>query len=212
MRFQPVGLSVIVSILACAAPDSGTETSGTGTGGSDTEGGGEDTGTGGDSNAVTLTTTLGEITVKLDPDNAPITTANFLTYVDEGFFDGDDGEGATIFHRVIPDFMAQGGGYTAAGATETTHDAIKLESDNGLSNVRGTIAMARTNQPNSATSQFFINVVDNTFLDSTGGADGYAVFGAVTSGMDVVDSIVAVPTDGADKPNDDIEITDCERN
>jgi cyclophilin family peptidyl-prolyl cis-trans isomerase len=167
---------------------------------------------GGESNTVTITTSKGEITVELDPTNAPTTTANFLTYVDEGFFDGDDGEGATTFHRVIPGFMIQGGGYTAAGATKTTHDAIVLESDNGLSNLRGTIAMARTSVPDSATSQFFINVADNTTLDyQNANNPGYAVFGTVTAGMDVADAIVAVDRDASDKPDEAIEITDCER-
>ena len=137
---------------------------------------------------VVIETTKGNIEIQLDNVNAPITTANFLFYVNEGFYNG------TIFHRVIPSFMIQGGGFTPDGAEKQTRDAIKLESKNGLKNKRGTIAMARTSVPDSATSQFFINVVDNNFLDYVLGNDGYAVFGAVTKGMDVVDSIAIVKT------------------
>jgi len=213
MRLRFALFLVSAAILACAAPtDSGTsadpdDTSG---GGNDTSGG-DDTGGGENGNVVRMETTLGTITIEVDPENAPITAPNFLTYVDEGFFDGDDDKGATTFHRVISGFMAQGGGYTSSGAEKETHDPIKLEADNGLSNLRGTIAMARTNAPNSATSQFFINVVDNTFLDAGAGSDGYAVFGEVTDGMDVVDEIVSVAVDGNDGPLETIEITDCER-
>ena len=177
--------------------------------------GGDDSGTDGgsstDANLVTMETTLGTIQIELDPVHAPITTENFLTYVDEGFYDGSDGKGATIFHRVIAGFMDQGGGYTASGAAKSTHGAIVLESDNGLSNLRGTIAMARTNSPDSATSQFYINTVDNTFLDHSGSTDGYAVFGQLTSGLDTIDAIAAVQTDGNDQPLEDIEITSCTR-
>ncbi|MBI2085326.1 MAG: peptidyl-prolyl cis-trans isomerase [Candidatus Aenigmarchaeota archaeon] len=137
---------------------------------------------------VVLETSKGNVEVQLDNVNAPITTANFLRYVNEGFYNG------TIFHRVMPGFMAQGGGFTPNGTEKQTHEAIKLESNNGLKNKRGTIAMARTSVPDSATSQFFINAVDNSFLDYAHGNDGYAVFGSVTKGMEVVDSILSVKT------------------
>ncbi len=135
---------------------------------------------------VVIETSLGDITVELDQAKAPITVENFLKYADSGFFAG------TVFHRVIPGFMIQGGGLTDQLREKPTRPPIKNESGNGLSNVRGSIAMARTNDPNSATSQFFINVVDNKQLDTYGG--GYAVFGKVIDGMDVVDKIVSVRT------------------
>lgn len=137
---------------------------------------------------VILETTKGDIEVRLDTTNAPITAANFLKYANEGFYNG------TIFHRVIPGFMAQGGGFTPGGSEKQTHDPIKLESNNGLKNRRGAIAMARTSDPDSATSQFFINAADNGFLDYAPGNDGYAVFGSVIKGMDVVDAIISVKT------------------
>ncbi len=141
---------------------------------------------------VVLETTMGRIVLELYPDKAPKTVANFLTYVDEGFYDG------TIFHRVIPGFVLQGGGYTADFRQKPTRPPIPNEADNGLSNLRGTIAMARTADPHSATSQFFINLVDNKRLDHTGKGDsqawGYAVFGKVVEGMDVVDKIARVRT------------------
>lgn len=132
---------------------------------------------------VEIVTNKGNITLELDPNSAPETVSNFLSYVDEGFYNG------TVFHRVIGDFMIQGGGFTADGEKKETGDPIVLESQNGLSNDVGTIAMARTNAPNSATAQFFINVKDNKFLNYSGGNPGYAVFGRVTSGMDVVNEI-----------------------
>jgi peptidyl-prolyl cis-trans isomerase A (cyclophilin A) len=143
---------------------------------------------------VVLDTTVGPITVELDRAKAPVTVDNFLKYVDKGFYDG------TVFHRVIGPpsaFMVQTGGFTEKDGVlfEKRKEAlppIKNESGNGLSNARGTLAMARTNDPNSATSQFFINLVDNTRLDNAGG--GYCVFGKVTSGMDVVDNISKVET------------------
>jgi cyclophilin family peptidyl-prolyl cis-trans isomerase len=135
---------------------------------------------------VTIQTSLGAIVVELNSVNAPITTANFLKYTETSFYSNK------IFHRVISNFMIQGGGLTADMVVASTNAPIKLEVNNGLSNVRGTIAMARTNILDSATSQFFINVVDNTFLDTSGG--GYAVFGKVVAGMDVVDKIRDVPT------------------
>jgi cyclophilin family peptidyl-prolyl cis-trans isomerase len=139
---------------------------------------------------VTLTTSLGVIELELDAEKAPITVANFLEYVEAGFFDG------TIFHRVIPDFMIQGGGFTADFVQKPTRAAIKNEANNGLANARGTIAMARTNIVDSATAQFFINLKDNAFLNHSGAgqAFGYAVFGRVIKGMDVVDKIAGVPT------------------
>jgi cyclophilin family peptidyl-prolyl cis-trans isomerase len=142
-----------------------------------------------DSNIVKLETSMGDIVVELDRQAAPVTTANFLEYTAEGFYDG------TIFHRVIQGFMIQGGGFTTKLEKKKTQDPIINEAKNGLSNVRGTIAMARTNDPNSATSQFFINHVDNTPLDyANDQSPGYAVFGKVIEGMDVVDAIAVVKT------------------
>ncbi len=139
---------------------------------------------------VKLATSAGDIVVQLDADKAPKTVANFVEYVKAGHYDG------TVFHRVIPNFMIQGGGMTADMKEKPTRAPIPLESGNGLDNVRGTIAMARTMDPNSATAQFFINVTDNGFLNKAQSRDGngYAVFGKVVSGMDVVDKIRAVPT------------------
>ncbi|MCU0669107.1 MAG: peptidylprolyl isomerase [Myxococcota bacterium] len=134
---------------------------------------------------VVLETNLGNIEIELDAEKAPLSTENFLAYVDSGHYDG------TVFHRVIPGFMIQGGGFDAALAQKATRGPIKNESGNGLSNARGTIAMARTNDPNSATAQFFINTVDNDFLNKP---PGYAVFGKVVVGLDVVDKIAAVKT------------------
>ncbi len=141
-----------------------------------------------DSNRVVLKTNLGEIELQLDAENAPITVENFLAYVDAGFYNG------LIFHRVIENFMIQGGGFDAEMTQKATQEPIKNESDNGLSNRRGTIAMARTRAPDSATAQFFINTVNNFNLDGATGRPGYAVFGEVVRGMDVVDRIRAVPT------------------
>jgi cyclophilin family peptidyl-prolyl cis-trans isomerase len=137
---------------------------------------------------VVLDTTLGKITVELDPEKAPISVENFLKYVDDGFYDN------LIFHRVIPGFMIQGGGFSDKldEKSKGRRDPIKLEAGNGISNARGTIAMARTNNPNSATSQFFINHADNERLDTAGG--GYAAFGKVIEGMDVVDAIAKLET------------------
>ncbi len=140
---------------------------------------------------VLLQTTLGDITLELAADKAPKTVENFLQYVDEGFYDG------TIFHRVISNFVIQGGGYTPDFVKKPTRAPIPSEANNGLSNLRGSIAMARTSDPHSATSQFFINVVDNTFLDhrsQTLRGWGYTVFGRVVEGMEVVDKIRRVPT------------------
>jgi len=137
---------------------------------------------------VEMTTNKGTMVIELDPNAAPATVANFLTYVDEGFYDG------TIFHRVMPTFMIQGGGFTPGGEKKETKSPIILESDNGLSNKIGTIAMARTQAPNSATAQFFINVANNDFLDYKPSNPGYAVFGRVIEGMDVVNEIRQVET------------------
>ncbi len=137
----------------------------------------------------TMTTSMGEIVLELDPEKAPITCENFDRYVREGHYDG------TIFHRVIDNFMIQGGGFDQDFNQKPTHEGIKNEWQNGLSNLRGTIAMARLgNQPDSATAQFFINVNDNTFLDQPRDGAGYAVFGRVVEGMDVVDAIRRTPT------------------
>ena len=139
---------------------------------------------------VKLATTAGDIVLELDAAKAPKTVANFVQYVKDHHYDG------TIFHRVIPNFMVQGGGMTENMHEKQTRPAIPLESANGLSNARGTIAMARTPVPDSATAQFFINVKDNPFLDRANSSDGngYAVFGKVIAGMDVVDKIKLVPT------------------
>lgn len=147
---------------------------------------------------VEITTNLGKIVVQLDPARAPITTKNFLTYVNEGFYKG------TIFHRVIGTFMIQGGGFTEDLKEKPTHAPIPLESRNGLSNDKYTIAMARTSYPHSATSQFFINVADNYFLNASKAQDGYgyAVFGQVVSGTDVVDKIAGVATGSRGFMND----------
>jgi len=137
-----------------------------------------------------ITTTLGNFTIELDPKSAPVSAKNFADYVDEGFYSG------TVFHRVIPTFMVQGGGHTADLAKKTTKKPIVNEWRNGLKNVRGSVSYARLGgNPDSATSQFFINVVDNPFLDNPQ-SDGaaYAVFGKVVEGMDIVDKIRVVPT------------------
>ena len=138
-----------------------------------------------------METSKGTITLELNDEKAPATVANFVEYAKSGFYDG------TIFHRVIDGFMIQGGGFTRDMNQKATREPIRIESMNGLGNARGTIAMARTMDPNSATSQFFINLVDNGFLDFTAPTRqgyGYAVFGVVTDGMDVVDAIAKVRT------------------
>jgi len=140
---------------------------------------------------VRITTTLGDIVLELDREKAPKSVENFLNYVREGFYDG------TIFHRVIDGFMVQGGGFTQDFQKKPTRAPIKNEADNGLKNLKGTIAMARTSDPHSATAQFFINVADNGFLNHTSPSPrgwGYAVFGKVVNGMDVVDKIRKTPT------------------
>jgi cyclophilin family peptidyl-prolyl cis-trans isomerase len=141
---------------------------------------------------VKIETTEGDIVLELDGRQAPLTVGHFLTLVDSGFYDG------LVFHRVIPGFMAQGGGFTPGLVLKEDDGTVPNESGNGMSNVRGTIAMARTGDPHSANSQFFINVADNSRLDpnkrATGGSWGYTVFGFVIEGMDVVDNIVSVKT------------------
>ncbi len=137
---------------------------------------------------VVMKTSMGEVRIQLARDKAPVSVDNFLSYVKENYYDG------TVFHRVMDGFMIQGGGFTPDLTKKPTKAPIKLEVGTGLKNVKGSIAMARTNDPNSATSQFFINVVDNAALDSKGEGTGYAVFGQVIAGMDVVDKIKAVKT------------------
>jgi peptidyl-prolyl cis-trans isomerase B (cyclophilin B) len=157
---------------------------------------------------VKLETSKGDIVIELNEEKAPVTVKNFLNYVRDGFYDG------TIFHRVIPNFMIQGGGFNDQMMQKMTQDPIKNEADNGLSNDRGTIAMARTQDPDSATAQFFINHKDNTFLNHTAPniqGWGYCVFGKVTDGMDTVDAIASVKTTNraghSDVPEDVIVIT-----
>jgi len=156
---------------------------------------------------VKLATSAGDIVIELDAAKAPKTVANFVEYVKAGHYDG------TVFHRVIPNFMIQGGGMTADLREKPTRAAIPLESRNGLDNVRGTVAMARTMDPNSATAQFFINVRDNAFLNAAQSQDGngYAVFGKVVAGMDVVEKIRVVPTGNKgpyqNVPNEPVTIT-----
>jgi peptidyl-prolyl cis-trans isomerase B (cyclophilin B) len=160
---------------------------------------------------VVIETSLGNLTVELDGDKAPISVANFLGYADDEYYDG------TIFHRVISNFMVQGGGFEPGMKQKKTKPAIANESANGLQNKRGTLAMARTNAPNSATSQFFINVKDNDFLDKARAQDGvgYCVFGRVTEGLDILDKIKAVPTGDrsgfGDVPTKDVVILSVRR-
>ena len=160
---------------------------------------------------VKMTTSLGAIVIQLDNAKAPVSAANFADYVKSGFYNG------TIFHRVIPGFMAQGGGFDTGFSQKETKAPIKNEADNGLKNKRGTLAMARTNDPNSATAQFFINYKDNGFLDHTSPTPsgwGYAVFGEVIEGMDVVDAMAKQPTGNRgmhqDVPKTDIVIEKAE--
>ena len=162
-----------------------------------------------DLNMITLRTTMGDISIELDFENAPITSANFLSYAKESFYND------TVFHRVINGFMVQGGGMTADMQQKQTKAPIENEADNGLKNDIGTLAMARTADPHSASSQFFINVSNNDFLNFSGKnmqGWGYAVFGKVADGMDVIEKIKAVPTTSAfghqDVPVDPIEITE----
>ncbi len=162
---------------------------------------------------VTVTTNLGTFAIELDPTRAPKSVANFLQYVDAKHYDG------TIFHRVIPTFMVQGGGFDQQLEKKPVKAAIENEADNGLKNTRGTVALARTNDPHSATSQWFVNVADNAFLDhqaKQGPGWGYAVFGRVIEGMDVVDKIKSVKTGAMgsfakDAPQDLVVLTSVRR-
>lgn len=151
---------------------------------------------------IRFETSQGPIEIELFEKEAPISSANFLQYVDDGFFDG------TIFHRVIPGFVIQGGGMTPDMTQKETHAPIANEAKNGLKNKRGTLSMARTNDINSATSQFFVNLSDNAFLDHSPGNYGYAVFGRVTTGMETVDKIAAMKT-GRRKGHDDVPTQDA---
>lgn len=158
---------------------------------------------------ITFKTTLGDIKIELDFDKAPITAKNFQQYAEDGFYNG------TIFHRVIKGFMAQGGGFTSGMAEKDGNESIENEADNGLSNERGTLAMARTQDPHSASSQFFINLVNNGFLDfksKDAQGWGYCVFGKVVEGMDIVDKMTLVDTGRMgfhdDVPKEEILITE----
>ena len=148
---------------------------------------------------IRFETSLGDFTIELFEKEAPVSVANFSRYIEDGFFDG------TIFHRIVPGFVIQGGGFTEDMTQKTTKPPIKNEADNGLKNKRGTLSMARTNDINSATSQFFVNLKDNDFLDHSRGNFGYAVFAKVTDGMDVVDKIAAVET-GRKRGFDDVPV------
>ena len=150
---------------------------------------------------IRFQTTLGDFTIELLSNEAPISVENFERYVREEFFDG------LIFHRVIPGFMIQGGGMTPDMSQKSNHEPIKNEATNGVKNERGSLSMARTNDINSATSQFFINLKDNEFLDHKPGSYGYAVFGKVVDGMDVIDQIAAVKT-GRRRGHDDVPVED----
>ncbi|MCF8194545.1 MAG: peptidyl-prolyl cis-trans isomerase [Polynucleobacter sp.] len=153
---------------------------------------------------VQFKTNHGDFTIKLNEELAPISSANFLEYVNSGHYNG------TIFHRVIPNFMVQGGGMEPGMTQKETRDEIENEAQNGLKNVRGSVAMARTNDPHSASSQFFINVVDNDFLNHSAPTSqgwGYAVFAEVTEGMDVIDAIRKVPT-GSSGFHQDVPVED----
>jgi cyclophilin family peptidyl-prolyl cis-trans isomerase len=148
---------------------------------------------------IEFQTSLGNFTIELLQDESPVTTANFLKYVEDGHFDG------TIFHRVIPGFVIQGGGFTADMGQKSTQAPIKNEADNKIKNLRGTLSMARTNDVNSATSQFFVNLRDNDSLDHSRGSFGYAVFARVTEGMDTIDKIAEVET-GRKRGHDDVPL------
>lgn len=152
---------------------------------------------------VVFETSHGDITIELHEKEAPQSVANFLQYVDDGFYDG------ALFHRIVPGFVIQGGGLNADFSSKKTRTPVKNEAKNGLKNARGTLSMARTNDIDSATSQFFINLKDNDFLDNKPGSYGYAVFGRVTQGMDVVDTIAAVKT-GRRKGYDDAPLEDVQ--
>jgi len=158
---------------------------------------------------VRFETSHGSFTIELFPKEAPLTVENFLRYVDDGFFDG------TIFHRIVPEFVIQGGGLTTDFSDKETRDPIKNEAKNGLKNTRGSLSMARTSDINSATSQFFVNLSDNEFLDHGPRDFGYAVFGRVTEGMEVIDKIAKVKTGRRkgyqDAPMEDVTIVSARR-
>jgi len=158
---------------------------------------------------VRFETTHGGFTIELFEKDAPLTVANFLQYVNDGFFDG------TIFHRIVPNFVIQGGGLTPDFEQKTTREPVRNEADNGRLNERGALSMARTDAPHSATSQFFVNLVDNGFLDYRPGSHGYAVFGRVVEGLDVIDRIAAVRTGRrhghTDAPLEDVIIHSARR-
>jgi peptidyl-prolyl cis-trans isomerase A (cyclophilin A) len=148
---------------------------------------------------IRFETNLGDFTIEFFEKEAPLSVANFISYIDDGHFDG------TVFHRIVPGFVIQGGGFTEDMTQKKTKPPVKNEADNGLKNSRGTLSMARTNDINSATSQFFVNLKDNDFLDHSRGNFGYAVFAKVTEGMDVIDKIAAVST-GRNKGFDDVPV------
>jgi cyclophilin family peptidyl-prolyl cis-trans isomerase len=158
---------------------------------------------------VRFETSHGGFTVELYDEDAPQTVANFLRYVDEGYFDG------TIFHRIVPGFVIQGGGLTADFVQKKTHPPVRNEAANGVRNERGTLSMARTDDVHSATSQFFVNLADNAFLDHRPGQYGYAVFGRIAEGMEVIDRIATVGTGRrkgyTDAPMEDVLITQARR-
>lgn len=158
---------------------------------------------------VRFETSHGHFTVELFPKEAPLTVENFLRYVDDGHFDG------TIFHRIVPGFVLQGGGLTTDFSNKKTRAPISNEAKNGLKNTRGTLSMARTSDINSATSQFFVNLADNAFLDHSARDYGYAVFGRVTDGMDVIDKIAGIRTGKrkgyTDAPLEDVVIVSARR-
>jgi cyclophilin family peptidyl-prolyl cis-trans isomerase len=158
---------------------------------------------------IRFETTLGDFTIEFYEKEAPLSVANFLRYIDDGFFDG------TIFHRIVPGFVIQGGGLTSDFSQKKTHPPVRNEAANGVRNQRGTLSMARTDAIHSATSQFFVNLADNAFLDQRPGQHGYAVFGHVTDGMDVIDRIAALPTGRrkgyTDAPLQDVLISSARR-
>ena len=158
---------------------------------------------------VRFETNHGAFTLEFFPEQAPVTVANFLQYVDDSFFDN------TIFHRVIPGFVIQGGGFVTGMKQKKTREPIENEAKNGLKNLRGSLSMARTNDINSATSQFFVNLKDNAFLDNSPGNFGYAVFARVTEGLEVIDAIAALTTGSRmghqDVPREDVVVTAARR-
>jgi cyclophilin family peptidyl-prolyl cis-trans isomerase len=208
-RFSPLGCVVAAALLVAMAPASGCSK------GPEKAAAPKNEKAAAEGPSVVIKTNKGTIELELYPDKAPATVKNFLAYVDAGHYDG------TIFHRVIKDFMIQGGGFQPDGQQKPTKPPVKNEANNGLKNTRGTVAMARTAVVDSATAQFFINQADNAFLDfksETPQGMGYCVFGKVTAGMDVVDAIANAPkpdqkTPGVfqDRPKDDVVIESIKR-